>query len=304
MKHPLAFLFDTTRVTADGERVTHLWPNDCYYAHLSIYHFGRQYCHNKFILDAGSGAGYGSAYLADHGASLVEAVDVSGEAVRFSRKYFKRPNLRYQVMSLEQIQGFAPHSFDFIFSSNVLEHVPDVFKFFISAHSLLKADGVLLVAVPPVIDENSKQANLQNIFHLNIWSPRQWQHVLSIFFEEIEFYVHRFEKPGISLDFSNAPDQTTITEEDFTFTAAALDEYDVNCLTAVFVARKPKTDLPEIRLDFVDDSFTRPAQKPMAGQAAPSINIILRAWKITREQGVIKLIKKSVHYLQHYRRMH
>ncbi|HSQ17086.1 MAG TPA: methyltransferase domain-containing protein [Anaerolineales bacterium] len=300
MKNPLAFLIDTTRVTADGERVTHLWPNDCYYAHLSIYHFGRQYCQNKLILDAGSGAGYGSAYLADHGARLVEAVDVSGEAVRFSRKYFKRSNLRYQVMSLEQIQGFAPQSFDFIFSSNVLEHVPDVIKFFTSAYSLLTPGGVLLAAVPPVIDENSKQANLQNIFHLNIWSPRQWQHVLSMFFEEIEYYVHRFEKPGISLDFSNTPEQTIITESDFTFTATALDEYDANCLTAVFVARKPKSDLPEVRLDFVDDSFTRPVHKPTAGQAAPSINIILRAWKITREQGVSKLIKKSIHYLRHY----
>lgn len=300
MKNPLAFLIDTTRVTADGERVTHLWPNDCYYAHLSIYHFGRQYCQNKLILDAGSGAGYGSAYLADHGARLVEAVDVSGEAVRFSRKYFKRSNLRYQVMSLEQIQGFAPQSFDFIFSSNVLEHVPDVIKFFTSAYSLLTPGGVLLAAVPPVIDENSKQANLQNIFHLNIWSPRQWQHVLSMFFEEIEYYVHRFEKPGISLDFSNTPEQTIITESDFTFTATALDEYDANCLTAVFVARKPKSDLPEVRLDFVDDSFTRPVHKPTAGQAAPSINIILRAWKIAREQGVSKLIKKSIHYLRHY----
>ena len=34
------------------------------------------------------GAGYGAAYLADHGACKVEAVDISAEAVSFSNKYF------------------------------------------------------------------------------------------------------------------------------------------------------------------------------------------------------------------------
>jgi hypothetical protein len=43
-----------------GERVTHLYPNDCYYGHLSIYYFALQFCQGGTVLDAGSGAGYGS----------------------------------------------------------------------------------------------------------------------------------------------------------------------------------------------------------------------------------------------------
>jgi 2-polyprenyl-3-methyl-5-hydroxy-6-metoxy-1,4-benzoquinol methylase len=103
-----------------GERVTHLYPNDCFYAHLSIYYFSTQFCQNRSVLDAGSGSGYGSAYLADHGAKFVDAIEINKVSVAFSNQHFKKPNLRYQVMDLNDLVGFQPQSFDIIFTSNVL----------------------------------------------------------------------------------------------------------------------------------------------------------------------------------------
>lgn len=300
MTEPASNLEDAARVTAGGERVTHLWPNDCYYAHLSIYYFALPLVQDALVLDAGSGAGYGAAYLAEHGARHVEAVDVSEEAVAFSQKYFQRPNLRYQAMSLEELSGFSPASFNVIFSSNVLEHVPNVLNFFKTAHHLLKPGGTLVAAVPPIFDETSKKANVDNLYHLNIWSPRQWHHVLSMFYEEVECYQHRFDQPGKTLDFWNQPEQTTIREQDFSFPAVPLEGLYEPTLTAVFIARKPKAALPSLKLDFVDDSYTRPpsATPPPPPPASTSpARLLRRAGEVARQYGLRGLISQSCHYL-------
>ena len=74
-----------------GERVTHLYPNDCFVAHRSLYHFVVPFIADATVLDAGSGAGYGAAHLADHGARQVLGVDASPKAVAFSRHHFPPP---------------------------------------------------------------------------------------------------------------------------------------------------------------------------------------------------------------------
>src|SRR5207244_2767236 len=75
------------KITDAGERVTHLFPNDCYVAHLSIYRLVRASVAGAAVLDAGSGAGYGAAYLARHGAREVRGIDASPKAVAFSRQH-------------------------------------------------------------------------------------------------------------------------------------------------------------------------------------------------------------------------
>lgn len=253
---------DLADVMDGNERVVHLLPNSCYYAHLSIYYFALPFARDGYVLDAGSGTGYGACYLADHGARFVEAVDLSPKAIAFSREHFPRPNLRFQVMDLEKITGFRDRQFDLVFSSNALEHLLDVPAFFRSAWRLLKPDGALVVAVPPILNDWQKLANLANLYHLNIWSPRQWHHVVSRYFADVEYYHHGFDKPGIALDFNDTPEQTQVTERDFLFKRIALEDYATcGTCTVIFVARRPRAagevPPPGSPPTFVDDSFTR-----------------------------------------------
>ena len=88
------------QLTFGGERVTHLYPNDCYFAHLSIYHFALPFARGKVVLDAGSGSGYGAKFLAEHGASFVQGVDVSQLAVQFCEASFTFPNLAFRQIDL------------------------------------------------------------------------------------------------------------------------------------------------------------------------------------------------------------
>jgi len=243
--------------------VTHLYQNDCYYGHLSIYHFATQFIKGRKVLDAGSGMGYGSAYLAKNGALDVVGLELSQRSVKFSRKHFKLPNLIYQQMDLQKIEGIKPHQFDVIFSSNVLEHLPNVTAFLHSACELIKTDGIFIVAVPPITKNIERIANLSIEDHLNIWSPKQWHHALRQYFNKIECYTHNLEKPGVTLNLDNNPEETKINERDFSFHAISIDDFGCknHGLTAIFLASQPvKSENilpPEKILSFVDQSFSR-----------------------------------------------
>jgi|GEM_PF-789887 len=247
-------------VSEGGERVTHLYEDDCFRAHLSIYQFAARLCQGAQVLDAGSGAGYGSAYLASHGAAFVHGVDNGQAAVAFSQDHFRLPNLTFQQADLAQLDrlGFAPARFDVIYSSNVLEHVADVAAFLCSATALLKPEGVAIIAVPPITNDYLRAGNLANPYHLNIWSPRQWDHVLGSYFAERNYYLHCLEKPGVIMDFALTSPQP-VPSEAWIFEPATLDEMaTIPTLTAVFVVRRPKTAPATGPIQFIDESFTRP----------------------------------------------
>jgi SAM-dependent methyltransferase len=291
-------------VVDGGERVIHLWPNDCYLAHLSIYHFAAPFCQNGTVLDAGSGTGYGSAYLAEHGARFVCGIDIGEKAVAFSRHYFQRPNLTYRVMDLEKIAGFPDRTFDLIFSSNALEHVRYVPAFFHAAWRLLKPTGKLLIVVPPINTPEARAADLANKYHLNSWSPRQWHQVLSGYFSKIDCYRHFFDKPGVRLNFGNQPSEVVITEADFTFNLLTLEEmYRVQTFSAIFLASglKPARRLPRpgSRVKFIDDSFTRrppgapaplrPAQRLLRSPVLRPIKALLPRAVKARLKALLKI---------------
>ena len=274
-------------ITDGGERVTHLFPNDCFIAHRSLYHFAVPYVADANVLDAGSGAGYGAAHLADRGARLVLGVDASAKAVAFSRHHFARPNLRYEVRDLERLRDLELRSWDVVLCSNVLEHVADADRFLRGVWGLLRSDGLFILAVPPIVSDALRAQNLANQYHLNIWSPRQWAHALGRYFAEVEAYQHWYERPGIELNLSNSPAETVIREEDFVFRPVGIDGlYDVPTITAVFTARRPVAadalPAPGGRLSFVDDSFTRPPPPPRA--PAAEVSLARRAWRALRRR--------------------
>lgn len=259
------------QISDDGERITHLYPNDCYYAHLSIYRFALRWARGGRVLDAGSGAGYGSAYLLEHGARSVLGVDVSDTAVAFSREVFGAPRLEFRAMAVEEVGALESRTFDFIFCSNVLEHVPAVSRFLRGACRVLAPGGTMLVAVPPITNDALRAANLGNPHHLNIWSPRQWHHVLGSYFAQVSCFGHKFARTDLGLNFANTPEQTVISEDDFLFAAVPLEKaLTLPTITSIFILGRPRPEgeLPpeDGPITFVDESFTReaPASAPPA----------------------------------------
>ena len=258
---------EAQEIAFGGERVTHLYPNDLYYAHLSIYWFASQFVKGKVVLDAGCGDGYGTHYLAEHGAKRIVGIDISQIAINACKKYFTRENLEYEVVDLariDKVNTLAPHSVDLVFSSNALEHVAPVKHFFDRCHEFLTPEGLFIMAVPPVVDQVSRDANISNPYHLNIWTPTQWQYALSLYFDKIKCYAHRLRSPNTKLDFMNLPEKTSVKEDDFEFKQVPIKYYydaPRASLTILFLASKPKSvsALPKgiDEIPMVDDSVTR-----------------------------------------------
>ncbi len=120
----------------------------------------------------------------------------------------------------------------------------------------------MLVAVPPITNAESRQANLDNPYHLNIWSPRQWHYVLSQYFEEIECFRHHIELPNYELDFCDTPETSLPVIEDFQFLPISLESLSlIGALTAIFVVNRKRQNLifPSTNLSYkmIDDSYTR-----------------------------------------------
>lgn len=154
-------------------------------------------------------------------------------------------------------------AWDVIVCSNVLEHVPDVGRFLRGVWGLLSSRGVLLVAVPPIVNESLRDQNLANPYHLNIWSPQQWAHALGRFFVDVQPFQHWYEKNGVELNLINSPADTVVKEDEFVFRpATAAQLYEVPTITAIFTAGRPvpegRLPLAGASLGFIDDSFTRP----------------------------------------------
>jgi 2-polyprenyl-3-methyl-5-hydroxy-6-metoxy-1,4-benzoquinol methylase len=288
-----------------GERVSHLYRNNAYYAHLSIYHFAAQFCQGKEVLDAGSGGGYGSAYLADHGAARVLGVDVSEEAVAFSRQNFQRPNLEYQQLDLQKLEQLQPTRYDLIFTSNVLEHVQDARTAVRQAAGLLKTDGVMVVDVPPIVWPYEWDGNVMNTYHVNIWTPRQWFLLLKLFFSQVQPYYHNYERPEEPLELFNREEDTFIDETRFSIRPISIDDYYRTgnyVMSALFTARdplQPPQDDPGQPLPMVEGSFTRPLRPP--GSPVYRVSSFreakLRAQAIFRAEGLAGLTRRTLNYL-------
>src|SRR5580698_6057306 len=70
--------------------------------HMARYTFAARLARGKRVLDAGCGAGYGSAELARAAESVV-GVDCAPDAVEFARAHYPVANLKFEVASCEAL---------------------------------------------------------------------------------------------------------------------------------------------------------------------------------------------------------
>ena len=94
------------------------------------------------ILDIGSGTGYFGAEMKAAGWN-VSGIEISEKAREFSRGLF---NL--DVRTPDEIRSFENNSFDCITLWHVLEHFQDPDKYIADISSLLKPEGICIIALP------------------------------------------------------------------------------------------------------------------------------------------------------------
>lgn len=231
-----------------GERVT-VTNHGAYWAHLSIYRFALPYIADRRVLDAGSGEGYGAAYLARHGARGVLALEASADAVAHARRRYAGDCVTYERADLNEKLPVGDRTFDVIFSSNVFEHVADVDALTSECARAVTQGGVVIVAVPPVTCAAAFEGDLRNHFHVHHIPPTAWRAKLGRFFADIRCYAHLgtgmfADNDRLQQEMTQPPEKVIIRETDFAFPEATAEALETSLLTntAVFVCRDPRPD--------------------------------------------------------------
>jgi 2-polyprenyl-3-methyl-5-hydroxy-6-metoxy-1,4-benzoquinol methylase len=101
--------------------------------------------HFKSGLEIGAGDGFQTTLIAPRVENLISS-DLNFKRISDS---LKLPGVTYEVVDADAIEGkYAPQNFDFIFSSNVLEHVRDPRKFLAVTQPMLSDDGYAVHIIP------------------------------------------------------------------------------------------------------------------------------------------------------------
>ena len=156
--------------------------------HMARYAFAARLTQGKRVLDAGCGAGYGSAELAKK-AHWVVGVDVAAEAVDFARANYGGPNLRFAQASADALP-FRKGSFDLVVSFEVIEHLRDYREFLREARRVLSPGGQFIVSTPNrLYYTESRGAEGKNPYHFHEFELEELRSELAQIFPHVALFV-------------------------------------------------------------------------------------------------------------------
>jgi SAM-dependent methyltransferase len=156
--------------------------------HLARYTFAARLARGKRVLDAGCGAGYGSAELAQTAAS-VTAVDIAADAIEFARAEYALPNLAFEQASCTALP-YPDGSFDLIVAFEVIEHLDDWRAFLAEARRVLAGNGQFVVSTPnKLYYTESRGPEGANPFHVHEFTFAEFRDELRAVFPYVTLFL-------------------------------------------------------------------------------------------------------------------
>lgn len=159
-----------------GERVIPGEVNpDLWQEHVSRYLLARSWVSGARVLDAGCGAGYGSALLAET-AAHVTGLDRAPEALEYARAHYPASNLVFQQGECLKLP-FPDGEFDWVVAFEVIEHLPDADVFLREVRRVLRPQGRVAVSTPNR-RFYSEEHDYHNPFHVREFDVVEFEAIL------------------------------------------------------------------------------------------------------------------------------
>lgn len=152
-----------------------------YGEHIARYEAATGIVTGKRVLDIASGSGYGTALLAQY-AEIAVGVDVSAEAINFSKREYKLNNTIFKKSNGKTIP-YNDNEFDVVVSFETIEHLEDVSLFMDEVKRVLKDDGIFILSTP-----NEKEFSEGNHFHLHEFQHDELLKLAKKYYKNVEQY--------------------------------------------------------------------------------------------------------------------
>lgn len=161
---------------------------DLFNEHLARYAFAARLSRRKQVLDAGCGAGYGSAELA-RTAACVLGIDRSEDAIALARTEYAAPNLRFEQADCAALP-VADESIDLVVAFEVIEHLEDWRGFLREARRTLTPGGQFIVSTPnKLYYSESRRAAGPNPFHVHEFEFEEFRAELGEVFPHVSLFL-------------------------------------------------------------------------------------------------------------------
>ncbi len=161
---------------------------DLWNEHIARYAFARRFASGKTILDAGCGAGYGSAELA-RAAGTVTGIDLAADAIAFARGSYSMAGLQFLVSSCT-VMPFPPNTFDVIVAFEVIEHLADYRAFLDECARVLRHQGLFIVSSPNKrYYAESRAQTGPNPYHQHEFEPAEFASELNRAFTNVRLLL-------------------------------------------------------------------------------------------------------------------
>ena len=155
-----------------------------YLRHMAAYMLGKDFVEDKFVLDDGSGSGYGSSYLINNGAKRVIGIDVAEDTVEYARNRYGFENLEFRTCDATRL-SFDDNTFDVVISFQVFEHIRETHKFLQEVVRVLKNSGIALISTPNKRTYSPDTTQPENPFHVKEFYLNEFSELLRNHFDEV-----------------------------------------------------------------------------------------------------------------------
>jgi SAM-dependent methyltransferase len=184
---------------------------DLWNEHLARYALAARYAHGRRVLDAGCGAGYGTAELARSAARAL-GIDLSSDAIRYAREHYAAPNLDFVQASAAALPVQAG-SIDLAVIFEVVEHLPDWPSLLAEVRRILAPAGLLMISTPnKAYYAESRRLTGPNPYHVHEFEFDEFSEELRRLFPHVRVFLqNHVEAIGFQPLDSDPPARTALS---------------------------------------------------------------------------------------------